>query len=144
LAFRLVYDYTLGFALTDPSSPAERRLRDTATRQQLHAFLRTLPADRFPALAAHGAHAWDADRDKRFEAGLGTLLRGLQTDPLGPGPPGATGPGLPWTRRSADEEDRHGPGADAQQDRGAEPRGAEYRPQAGRGKDAGPRPRQGL
>ena len=27
LAFRLVYDYPHGFALTDPSSPAERRLR---------------------------------------------------------------------------------------------------------------------
>ena len=32
LAFRLVYDYTLGFALADPTSPAEQRLRDTATR----------------------------------------------------------------------------------------------------------------
>jgi len=79
LAFRLIYDYTLGFALADPSSPAEQRLRDTATRQQLEAFLRALPADRFPALAAHGPHAWDADRDQRFAAGLGILLRGLQT-----------------------------------------------------------------
>jgi AcrR family transcriptional regulator len=79
LAFRLIYDYTLGFALAEPSSPAEQRLRDTATRQQLEAFLRALPADRFPALAAHGAHAWDGDRDKRFAAGLGILLRGLQT-----------------------------------------------------------------
>jgi AcrR family transcriptional regulator len=79
LAFRLIYDYTLGFALADPSSPAEQRLRDTATRQQLEAFLRGLPADRFPALAAHGPHAWDGDRDKRFAAGLGILLRGLQT-----------------------------------------------------------------
>jgi AcrR family transcriptional regulator len=78
LAFRLIYDYTLGFALADPSSPAEQRLRDTATRQQLEAFLRGLPADRFPALAAHGPHAWDGDRDKRFAAGLGILLRGLQ------------------------------------------------------------------
>jgi AcrR family transcriptional regulator len=79
LAFRLIYDYTLGFALADPSSPAEQRLRDTATRQQLQTFLRALPADRFPALAAHGPHAWDGDRDKRFAAGLGILLRGLQT-----------------------------------------------------------------
>ena len=78
LAFRLIYDYTLGFALADPSSPAEQRLQDTVTRQQLEAFLRALPVDRFPALAAHGPHAWDADRDKRFAAGLGILLRGLQ------------------------------------------------------------------
>ncbi len=54
LAFRLIYDYTLGFALADPTSPAEQRLRDTATREQLHAFLRALPADRFPALSAYG------------------------------------------------------------------------------------------
>jgi AcrR family transcriptional regulator len=80
LAFRLVYDYTLGFALADPTSPAEQRLRDTATREQLHAFFRALPASRFPALAAHGVHAWDGDRDQRFTAGLETLLRGLQAD----------------------------------------------------------------
>jgi AcrR family transcriptional regulator len=87
LAFRLIYDYTLGFALADPSSPAEQRLRDTATRQQLEAFLRALPADRFPALAAYGAHAWDGDRDKRFASGLGILLRGLQTQrPAGAAP----------------------------------------------------------
>ncbi len=80
LAFRLIYDYTLGFALADPASPAEQRLRDTATRQQLHAFLRSLPAGRFPTLAAHGVHAWVGDRDQRFAAGLDTLLRGLQAD----------------------------------------------------------------
>jgi AcrR family transcriptional regulator len=79
LAFRLIYDYTLGFALADPSSPAEQRLRDTATKQQLHAFLRALPPSRFPSLATYGAHAWDGDRDQRFTAGLDTLLRGLQT-----------------------------------------------------------------
>ena len=78
LAFRLIYDYTLGLA--DPTSPAEQRLRDTATREQLHAFFRSLPADRFPALAAYGVHAWDGDRDQRFSAGLETLLRGLQAD----------------------------------------------------------------
>jgi len=80
LAFRLIYDYTLGFALADPTSPAEQRLRDTSTREQLHAFFRSLPADRFPALAAYGVHAWDGDRDQRFSAGLETLLRGLQAD----------------------------------------------------------------
>jgi AcrR family transcriptional regulator len=82
-AFRLVYDYTVGFALGDPTSPAEQRLRDTATRRELHAFLRSLPADRFPALAAHGTHAWANDRDQRFNSGLDTLFRGLQAD-LGP------------------------------------------------------------
>jgi TetR/AcrR family tetracycline transcriptional repressor len=76
-AFRLIYDYTLGFALGDPTSPAEQRLRDAATRQELHAFLRALPASRFPALTAYGAHAWADDRDQRFAAGLDTLFRGL-------------------------------------------------------------------
>ena len=86
LAFRLIYDYTL--ALADPASPAEQRLRDTATREQLHAFFRSLPADRFPALAAYGVHAWDGDRDQRFSAGLDTLLRGLQADKRLPGASG--------------------------------------------------------
>jgi AcrR family transcriptional regulator len=88
LAFRVIYDYTLGFALADPTSPAEQRLRDTATRKQLHAFFRALPATRFPALAANGVHAWDGGRDQRFTAGLDTLLRGLQPDQH---PPGASG-----------------------------------------------------
>ena len=83
LAFRLVYDYTAGFALGDPTSPAEQRLRDTATRRELHAFLRSLPADRFPGLAAYGTHAWANDRDQRFNSGLDTIFRGLQAD-LGP------------------------------------------------------------
>lgn len=80
LAFRLVYDYTIGFALGDPTSPGEQRLRDTATRQELHAFLRSLPASRFPTLAAHGTHAWANDRDRRFNSGLDTLIHGLQAD----------------------------------------------------------------
>jgi hypothetical protein len=54
------------------------RLRDAATRGQLEAFLRALPASRFPALAAHGIHAWSADRDLRFGSGLDTLVRGLE------------------------------------------------------------------
>jgi AcrR family transcriptional regulator len=78
LAFRLVYDYTLGFALGDPTSPAEQRLRDTATREELYAFLHALPVSRFPVLAADGPHAWAENRDERFHAGLGTLLRGLE------------------------------------------------------------------
>ena len=78
LAFRLIYDYTAGFALADPTSPAEQRLADPATRRELHTFLRALPASRFPALAAHGALAWTNDRDQRFSAGLEALLRGVQ------------------------------------------------------------------
>jgi Tetracyclin repressor-like, C-terminal domain len=77
-AFRLIYDYTLGFALSDPTSPGEQRVQDTATRAELHAFLRSLPASRFPALAALGAYAWADDRDQRFTAGLDTLIAGLQ------------------------------------------------------------------
>lgn len=88
LAFRLIYDYTLGFALADPTSPAEQRLRDKETREQLHAFIRSLPANRFPTLAAHGTYAWGGDRDQRFTVGLDTLLRGLQASqqPAGAGP----------------------------------------------------------
>jgi Tetracyclin repressor-like, C-terminal domain len=78
-AFRLIYDYTLGFALADPASPAERRLHDSATRQQLHSFLCSLPDSRFPTLAAHGIHAWADDREQRFAFGLDTLICGLQT-----------------------------------------------------------------
>ena len=78
LAFRLVYDYTAGFALSDPTSPAEQRVRDTATRRELHAFLRSLPASRFPGLAEHGTRAWADDRDQRFGTGVDVLLRGLE------------------------------------------------------------------
>jgi AcrR family transcriptional regulator len=82
LAFRAIYDYTLGFALADPTSPAELRLRDSATREELHAFLRSLPASRFPTLAAHGVEAWADDRDQRFAGGLGTFIHGLQAAQL--------------------------------------------------------------
>jgi TetR/AcrR family tetracycline transcriptional repressor len=78
LAFRLIYDYTLGFALSDRTSPGEQRVQDSATRAELHAFLRSLPADRFPALAAVGAYAWAGDRDQRFTASLDTLIAGLR------------------------------------------------------------------
>src|SRR6266705_5807422 len=78
LTFRLIYDYTLGFALSDRTSPGEQRVGDSAARQQLHAFLRSLPASRFPALAALGAYAWADDRDQRFTASLDTLIAGLQ------------------------------------------------------------------
>ena len=77
-AFSLVYDYTLGFALSDRTTVNEQRVQDPATRRQLHAFFRSLPADRFPALAALGQHVWAGNRDQRFTAGLDTLLAGLQ------------------------------------------------------------------
>ena len=77
LAFSLVYDYTVGFALSDPTSVNEQRVRDTQTRRELHQFLRTLPTDRFPTLVALGRYVWADNRDKRFAAGLDTLLAGL-------------------------------------------------------------------
>ena len=77
LAFRLIYDYTVGFSL-DRDSTAEQRVRDTAIRQEMHAFLRSLPTSRFPALAAQGNYVWADDRDDRFAAGLHTLIAGLQ------------------------------------------------------------------
>jgi AcrR family transcriptional regulator len=79
LAFALVYDYTLGFALSSPTSVNEQRVQDTATRNKLHAFLRSLPTDRFPTLVALGEHVWLNNRDERFTAGLDTLAAGLDT-----------------------------------------------------------------
>jgi len=78
LAFRLIYDYTVGFSLSDRNSAAEQRVRDPAARGELHAFLRALPADRFPMLAALGDRVWTDDRDDRFAASLGTIISGLQ------------------------------------------------------------------
>jgi TetR/AcrR family transcriptional regulator, tetracycline repressor protein len=78
LAFSLVYDYTLGFALSDRTTVNEQRVQDTATRRQLHAFFRSLPSDRFPALTVLGEHVWAGNRDERFTAGLDTVLAGLQ------------------------------------------------------------------
>ncbi len=78
LAFRLIYDYIAGFSLSDPSSAAEQRVRDATTRHELQAFLRALPADRFPALTTLGEHAWADDRDDRFIVGLSTIIVGLQ------------------------------------------------------------------
>jgi AcrR family transcriptional regulator len=101
-AFRLIYDYTLGFALSDPTSPGERRIQDTATRAELHDFLRSLPASRFPALTAHGACAWAGDRDQRFTASLDTLIAGLQATRRPEGSSTSPGPqsrGLSWPPR---------------------------------------------
>ena len=80
LAFSLLYDYTLGFALSSPTSTNEQRVQDAATRSRLHAFLRSLPADRFPTLVALAEHVWLDNRDERFTAGLDTLLDGLQAE----------------------------------------------------------------
>ncbi|MGO8956850.1 MAG: TetR/AcrR family transcriptional regulator [Streptosporangiaceae bacterium] len=83
-AYSLVYDYTLGFALSDRTTVNEQRVQDPATRRQLHAFFRSLPADQFPALTALGQHVWAGNRDQRFTAGLDTLLAGLQAASFGP------------------------------------------------------------
>ena len=77
LAFSLIYDYTLGFALSDRTTVNEQRVQDPATRRQLHAFFRSLPAGRFPALTALGEHVWADNRNQRFTASLDTLLAGI-------------------------------------------------------------------
>ena len=81
LAFFLLVDYTIGFAVSSPpTSVNEQRVRDPATRSQLHQFFRSLPADRFPALVALGEHVWVDNRDERFTAGLDVLVGGLEHD----------------------------------------------------------------
>jgi AcrR family transcriptional regulator len=84
LAFFLIYDYILGFALGS-RSVNEQRVQHPATRRELHAFFRSLPDDRFPALIALGEHVWLDNRDQRFAAGLDTLIAGL--DPARRQPP---------------------------------------------------------
>jgi len=79
LAFFLLVDYTIGFAVgATPTSANEQRLRDPATRAQLHQFLGSLPPDRFPTLVALGHHVWVDNRDQRFTAGLQVLVSGLE------------------------------------------------------------------
>ncbi len=79
LAFFLVVDYTVGFAVSSPrTSVNEQRVRDTAIRTQLHEFFRSLPPERFPALVALGEHVWLDNRDQRFTAGLDVLVDGLE------------------------------------------------------------------
>ena len=79
LAFFLLVDYTIGFAVGGlPTSVNEQRVRDPATRAQLHQFFRSLPPDRFPALIALGEHVWVDNRDERFTAGLDVLVSGLE------------------------------------------------------------------
>jgi AcrR family transcriptional regulator len=79
LAFFLLVDYTIGFAVSGtPTSVNEQRVRDPAVRTQLHQFFRSLPPDRFPALVAVGEHVWVDNRDERFTAGLDVLIAGLE------------------------------------------------------------------
>jgi AcrR family transcriptional regulator len=78
MAYHLIHDYVVGFALGDRSSATEQRLQDPATRQRLLDFLRSLPVDRFPLLATLGELIWIEDRDERFDTNLETLLKGLQ------------------------------------------------------------------
>jgi TetR/AcrR family transcriptional regulator, tetracycline repressor protein len=79
LAFFLLVDYTIGFAVSSPrTSVNEQRVRDAAIRTRLHEFFRSLPPDRFPALVALGEHVWLDNRDERFTAGLDVLVDGLE------------------------------------------------------------------
>ena len=79
LAFFLLVDYTIGFAVSSPrTSVNEQRVRDPATRTQLHEFFRSLPPERFPALVALGEHVWLDNREERFTAGLEVLVDGLE------------------------------------------------------------------
>jgi TetR/AcrR family tetracycline transcriptional repressor len=79
LAFFLLVDYTVGFAVSSPrTSVNEQRVRDAAIRTQLHEFFRSLPPDRFPALVALGEHVWVDNREERFTAGLDVLVDGLE------------------------------------------------------------------
>jgi AcrR family transcriptional regulator len=79
LAFFLLVDYTVGFAVSSPrTSINEQRVRDAAIRTRLHEFFRSLPPDRFPALVALGEHVWVDNREERFTAGLDVLVDGLE------------------------------------------------------------------
>jgi AcrR family transcriptional regulator len=79
LAFFLLVDYTIGFAVSDTSTSVnEQRVHDPATRAQLHQFFRSLPPDQFPALVALGEHVWVDHRDERFTVGLDVLVSGLE------------------------------------------------------------------
>jgi AcrR family transcriptional regulator len=79
LAFFLILDYTIGFEVSSPRlSVNEQRVQDAVTRKRLHEFFRSLPADRFPTLAAFGEHIWLDNRDQRFAAGINALIDGLE------------------------------------------------------------------
>jgi AcrR family transcriptional regulator len=85
LAFFLLLDYTIGFAVSTPATSVnEQRVRDPAIRSQLHQFFRSLPPDRFPALVALGEHVWLDNRDERFTAGLDVIVDGLEQERRSP------------------------------------------------------------
>jgi hypothetical protein len=78
LAFSLIYDYTVGFALSDRGTVNEQPVQDAAIRLRLHKFLRSLPAGQFPAVVAIGEQVWADNRDERFIASVQTLLGGIE------------------------------------------------------------------
>ena len=78
LAFRLIYDYTLGFALAGPPRPPSNALATARPdSNSTHSSAPCLPSS-FPTLAKYGTYAWADDRDERFSSGLDTLICGLQ------------------------------------------------------------------
>jgi TetR/AcrR family tetracycline transcriptional repressor len=100
LAFFLLIDYTVGFAVSSPrTSVNEQRVRDAAIRTQLHEFFRSLPPERFPALVALGEHVWLDNRDERFTAGLDVLVDGLEHARRAPHRPALGGRPSTTTRR---------------------------------------------
>jgi AcrR family transcriptional regulator len=106
LAFFLVVDYTIGFAVSSPhTSVNEQRVRDTAIRTQLHEFFRSLPQDRFPALVALGEHVWVDNRDQRFTAGLQVLVDGLEHARRSPHRPALGGRPTTTTRTTRRRQD---------------------------------------
>jgi len=106
LAFFLLVDYTVGFAVSSPrTSVNEQRVRDAAIRTQLHDFFRSLPPDRFPALVALGEHVWRDNRDERFTAGLDVLVDGLEHARRSPRPRTHGGrPTIRTSRRRRDDD----------------------------------------
>ncbi|HUC26040.1 MAG TPA: hypothetical protein VMA73_25325 [Streptosporangiaceae bacterium] len=73
-----------GSALGDRATPGEQRLQNAQTSRQMLTFLRYLPADRFPVLAAIGEQVWTSDRDERSTASINAIISGLISaqDPL--------------------------------------------------------------
>jgi AcrR family transcriptional regulator len=104
LAFFLLVDYTIGFAVSSPATSInEQRVRDAATRTRLHEFFRSLPPGRFPALVALGEHVWLDNRDERFTAGLDVLVAGLEQARTPPtSAPETTIQGLEGTQQAVD------------------------------------------
>jgi TetR/AcrR family tetracycline transcriptional repressor len=106
LAFFLLVDYTIGFALSSPASSInEQRVRDAAIRTQLHQFFRSLPPDRFPALVALGKHVWLDNREERFTAGLDVLVDGVEQARRSPHRPALGGRPATTTKATRGRQD---------------------------------------